>query len=94
MSKRNTISEDKAEKEEKRRQKQQARMDRHTVVCPHCGKKALDHMTACPHCGGELTPSGYNPSGGERMKKVKTVCYIVGIVVAVAIAVVILVVRK
>ncbi len=92
--KKNTVSEDRAEKEEARRRKMQARIDRHTVICPHCGKKALDHMTACPHCGGELTPAGYRPSDGKRMKKIKTVCYAVGIAVAIVIAAVIIILNK
>ena len=77
------------EKEQKRRE----RLQKHIVTCPHCGKEALDHMTQCPHCGGELTPAGYQPMDEGKRKKIRMITYSVGIVVAIAIAVLIIVFR-
>ena len=81
------------EKEAERKQKQQERLNKHIVTCPHCGKEALDHMTKCPHCGGELTPAGYKPMDEGKRKKIRLVTYSIGIAVAIAIAVVIIVFR-
>ena len=89
MGKGKTVREDRAEKEKRRKKKQQERMDRHIVTCPHCGKNALDHMTKCPHCGGELTPLGYRPIQDKTRKRMMIVGYTVGIVVAVAIVILI-----
>lgn len=87
MGKGNTVYEDRAEKEEKRKQRQQERLNRHIVTCPHCGKDVLDHMTKCPHCGGELTPLGYHPMQESTKKKLKIVGYTVGIVIAIAVVI-------
>ena len=46
-------------------------LQRHIVICPHCGKEALDHMTQCPSCGGGMTPRGYDPRSGEKLSSVK-----------------------
>ncbi len=72
-------------KEEERKEKQRARMQKHIVICPHCGKEVLDHMTECPFCKGELKPTGYRPPDENKMKKVRRISLIVGIVVAVGI---------
>lgn len=90
MKKGNTVYEDKAIKEEERRRKRQEQLKKHTVTCPHCGKDVLDHMTKCPHCEGELTPAGYKPMDEGRLKKIRAITYSIGIVVAVAIFVFIL----
>ena len=45
---------------------------RHIVICPHCGRKALDHMTECPSCHGALTPRGYTPMDGKKMAAVRS----------------------
>ena len=92
MSKK-TVYEDKAEKEAARKKKQEARMQSHIVKCPHCGADALDHMTKCPKCGGELTPSGYTPMSEEKRKKIRTITYTIGFIVAVAVVVIVLVVK-
>lgn len=63
------------------------RLEKHTVLCPHCGQPVLDHMTQCPHCGGELTPAGYQPMDETKLKKIKTITFIVGMVIAVAVLV-------
>lgn len=78
MKKGNTVYEDRAEKEEARRKKRQAEIDRHTVVCPHCGKKALDHMTECPHCKGKLTPA-YTPMDEKKQKAVRIAFWVLGV---------------
>ncbi len=91
--KKSTVYEDREEKERRRRERAEARMARHTVLCPHCGKEVLDHMTKCPHCGGELTPAGYRPMDAKKMKILKYVLYGVFIAAAVAVAVVIIVGR-
>lgn len=77
-------------KREARKQKQNERMRRHIVICPHCGKEVLDHMTECPHCKGELMPAGYRPPDEKTLRKVKRVCLIVGVIVAVGIVLAIL----
>lgn len=86
-----TVYEDKAEKEEKRRQKRLERLQKHIVKCPHCGEDVLDHMTKCPKCGGELTPRGYTPMSDAKRKKIRAVTYTIGILVAVAVVVTVLV---
>ena len=77
-------------KREARKQKQNERMRRHIVICPHCGKEVLDHMTECPHFKGELMPAGYRPPDEKTLRKVKRVCLIVGVIVAVGIVLAIL----
>ncbi len=94
MGKKNTVYEDEAEKQEKRRQKQQARMERHLVVCPHCGEKVLDHMTKCPKCGGVLVPRGYRPMDEKTAKRLKTIGWAVSIAVAAVIVILIFVYGK
>ena len=89
MKKGNTVYEDAAAKEEARKKKQQERLQKHIVQCPHCGKDVLDHMTKCPHCGKEITPQGYyQPMTDKRRKTVKAICYAVGILIAIAIVVI------
>ena len=90
----NTVYEDKAIKEEKRRQKRQANIEKHTYACPHCFKPVLDHMTKCPHCGGELEPDGYKPMDPKKEKRIKIITYTIGFAVAIAIAVMIIVFKK
>ena len=58
------------------------RLQKHIVICPHCGKQALDHMTECPSCHGRLEPKGYTPMIEEA--KLKKIRLIVGIVLSVA----------
>ena len=92
MKKGNTVHEDAAEKEAARKKKQQERLNKHIVQCPHCGKDVLDHMTKCHHCGGELTPQGYyQPMSDKRRKTVKIISYSIGFAIAVAIIVLIFV---
>ena len=93
MSKK-TVYEDRAEKEEKRRQKNAARLQRHVVKCPHCGGEALDHMTKCPKCGKEITPAGYSPMSEEKRKKIRMITYGIGFAVAIAVIVLVFVFRK
>ncbi len=93
MKKRNTVYEDKAEKEEKRRQKRMEHIQKHVVLCPHCGQEVLDHMTKCPHCNGELTPRGYKPMDEKLQRRIKLITTAVLAVVAVAIVLVILLTR-
>lgn len=62
-------------------------LERHTVVCPHCGAKALDHMTECPSCKGALTPLGYRGElDPKTRKRIRIALWIVfGVVAAVVI---------
>ena len=85
MKKGNTVQEDEKKKEELRRQKRQAQIEKHLVPCPHCGEKVLDHMTKCHKCGGELTPRGYKPMNPKTEKIVKGVLWGVGIVAAIGV---------
>lgn len=80
-------------REEARAEKRRARLEKHAVACPHCGKSVLDHMTQCPYCGGALTPAGYAPMPEEKRRAIRRVTYAVGIVIAVAIAAAIIVLR-
>lgn len=90
MSKRTTVYEDEERKRQERIKKRQAQIEKHLVVCPHCGEKVLDHMTKCPKCGGVLTPRGYTPMDPKKMKLIKTIGWVVGIVgVIVAVTLVI-----
>lgn len=90
----NTVYEDKAIKEEKRRQKRQTNIEKHTLACPHCFQPVLDHMTKCPHCGGELEPDGYKPMDPKKEKRIKAITYTVGFIIAAAIVVMIFVFKK
>lgn len=87
MKKNTTVYED---QEEKKRQY----AEKHIVQCPHCGEGVLDRVTTCPHCGGELKPVGYQPLTDKQMKKIKTITYIVGSVIAVAVLLVYFLVIK
>ncbi len=80
-------------REEERAAKRRARLEKHAVPCPHCGKSVLDHMTRCPYCGGTLVPAGYVPMDEKKKQKIKKICYAVGTVVAVAIIVLIIIFR-
>mgnify|MGYP002749535144 FL=1 len=80
-------------REEERAAKRRARLEKHAVPCPHCGKSVLDHMTRCPYCGGTLVPAGYVPMDEEKKQKIKKICYAVGTVVAVVIIVLIIIFR-
>ncbi|MFA5449868.1 MAG: hypothetical protein WC292_05470 [Clostridia bacterium] len=62
-------------------------IDKHKVVCPHCPKDVLDHMTVCPFCGGKLIPQGYNPPNPAKMKKIKLIAWVILGIVATAIAI-------
>lgn len=57
-------------------------LDKHTVVCPHCGKQVLDHMTQCPFCKGTLTPGGRKPLDQEKLKRIKRILSIAGYLLA------------
>ena len=89
-----------AQKEARKKQKQEvltkkreARLKKHAVDCPHCGKSVLDHMTQCPYCKGALTPY-YRPMDEGKRKKIKMATTIVGAVITVAIVVLIFVLKK
>lgn len=49
--------------------KRMQRLRKHIVICPHCNKEVLDHMTQCPFCKGRLTPRGYSPTMDEATKR-------------------------
>ncbi len=85
--------EQKRQKEDARKRKQEERLQKHVVICPHCGEQTLDHMTECPHCGGALRPSGYSPMDEAKRQKIRRITYPVGIAVAIVIAVLIVVLR-
>ena len=80
-------------REEARAARHRARLEKHALTCPHCGKSVLDHMTRCPYCGGTLVPAGYAPMDENKKKKISTVCYAVGTVVAVVIILLIIFLR-
>ena len=86
--------EKKAQKKARREEKRRARVEKHVIICPHCGKNVLDHMSECPYCKGALVPSGYKPVDPEKFRKIKLACTVVGIAVAIAVAVVIFVVLR
>ena len=65
--------------------KRSASLQKHIVLCPHCGKEALDHMTKCPSCGGELSPRGYDPRNDEKLRPVRRVLMIMFGVLAAAV---------
>ena len=62
---------------ETREERRKKRLQRHIVVCPHCDREVLDHMTQCPFCKGKLTPRGYTPIMDEttqrRVKRITTI---------------------
>ena len=78
MKKRTTVYEDREERIRKD-------LERHTVSCPHCGEPVLDHLKECPRCKGKLTPKAYEPLSDEKIKKIRTITYSIGAVVAIAI---------
>lgn len=78
------------EKQQLRKQKQEERMRRHVVTCPHCGKDVLDHMTECPFCKGELMPVGYKPVDERLIKKIRLICFLVGAAVFIGVVVYVL----
>lgn len=49
--------------------KRMQRLRKHIVICPHCEKEVLDHMTQCPFCKGRLTPRGYSPTLDEATRR-------------------------
>lgn len=67
-------------------EKRQMRMQRHIRNCPKCGQEVLDSMTKCPACGETLRFS-YEPISDKTMKKIKTITFVVGMVVAVGVIV-------
>ncbi|MDE7296470.1 MAG: hypothetical protein K2N84_04315 [Clostridia bacterium] len=81
------------QKREERIRKRRARLEKHAVDCPHCGKSVLDHMTKCPYCEGGLTPRGYRPVDEAKMKKIKSVAFIVGLVIAAAVIITVFALR-
>lgn len=85
MKKGNTVYEDKAEKEAKRRQKEEEYRRKHTVLCPYCKKDVLDHMTKCPNCGKEIKPVGYQPMSKKKITAIRIVGFVVLMAVAVAL---------
>lgn len=85
--------EERLAREEARAAKRRAQLGKHAVSCPHCGKSVLDHMTRCPYCGGALVPAGYAPMDEKKKQKIKTICYAVGTVAAVAIILLIIFLR-
>ena len=42
-------------------------------------------MTRCPYCGGVLVPKGYAPMDEAKKRKIRTVGYAVGTVVAILV---------
>ncbi|MDD4839356.1 MAG: hypothetical protein PHE93_01625 [Clostridia bacterium] len=61
-------------------------LDKHIIICPHCGKKALDHMTECPSCKEPLE-TGYHEMSPEKKKQTKKLLWIVLGIVAVIVVV-------
>lgn len=66
-------------------------LQKHIVVCPHCGAEALDHMTKCPECKGELQPKGYRPFDRDGLRRFKRIAWIVTLAIAAVIVVLIFV---
>jgi heterodisulfide reductase subunit B len=63
-------------------------LERHIVICPHCGGKALDHMTECPACKGALKPLGYHGEMDPRIRKrIRMTLWIVFGIIAAAVAI-------
>lgn len=60
-------------------------LQKHIVVCPHCGAEALDHMTKCPECKGELQPKGYRPFDRDGLRRFRRIAWIVTLAIAVVI---------
>lgn len=82
-------AEKKAAREERRRQKREARLKSHILPCEHCGKDVLDHMTQCPYCGGTLVPPAYKSMSPEKRRAVKKITYLIGAIVAVVVIILI-----
>lgn len=74
-------------------EKRQRRIQRHIRNCPNCGQEVLDHMTKCPACGAELRFS-YRPMDEKKLKKIHTITFIVGMVVAIGVIVLVSVLKK
>ena len=72
---------------EDREEKQRKYVEKHTVLCPHCGAEVLDHMTECPQCKEKLTPKGYTPLTDKQIKKIKLITFSVGMVIAIVVLV-------
>ncbi len=89
MKKKTTVYEDRAAKEEARKKKRQAQIEKHLVVCPHCGEKVLDHMTKCHKCGGKLVPRGYTPMDDKKIKTIRGIFW--GVTLAVIVVTIIVV---
>lgn len=85
MSKKTTVREDEERKRQERIKKRQAQLEKHLVVCPHCGEKVLDHMTKCPKCGGVLVPRGYTPMDPKKEKMFKTIGWVLGLLGVLAV---------
>ena len=94
MKQQKPAPEERARKEEARRARERERLQKHIVVCPHCGGDALDHMTQCPYCGGELTPRGYRPMNENTARKLKTVGTVIGFAVAAIVVIVVLTMKS
>ena len=61
------------------------RLQKHVVICPHCGAQMLDHMTECKKCGGKLTPKGYQPMLSDSAKrKIQIILWVVLSLIVVA----------
>ncbi len=70
---------DEEQKTQERIKKRQKKLEKHLVICPHCGAKVLDHMTKCHVCGGVLVPRGYQPVDPKKMKLFKGIGWAIGI---------------
>ena len=64
--------------------------ERHIVQCPVCGKDILDHMNVCPFCKTEIEIGGMKPISEATIKRVRIIALIVGVIIAIAIIVPIL----
>ncbi len=65
-------------------------IEKHTVTCPHCGKKALEHMTSCPHCKGELKSAYYDTANMDSPQRRKLRVLILAISLLAAVAIIVL----
>ncbi len=64
-------------------------IEKHTVTCPHCGKKALDHMTSCPHCKRELKSAYYDTANMDspQRRKLRVIILAISLLAVAAIIV-------
>ncbi len=81
-------------REKKRAEKRERARKKHIVLCPHCQREVLDHMTECPFCHGELTPLGYRGRNEKTFKIVRAVSYAVLFAIAAAVFVLAIVLTK